>query len=129
VTERTCTCGCGESLRGRSKGTRYFDARCRDRAYRRRLRERAEAAGIPGRLSVKRLDSILGSGKRRPDAARPTRSREKRPRVGLSIWLRGPDALHHAEVLLAVLERYEILEPVRDATRRAVDRRRKREAS
>lgn len=124
MTQRACDCGCGRVFEGRESRT-YFDGKCRGRAYRQRLKEAAEALGLPeGRITPKTLRSDPQDVVAVRNAPRRTRSRQN----GMRVYLPTPQ---DGENLLALLERHDddTLRAVRDATRRALERRHKRERS
>ena len=81
---RLCLCGCGEPLpRSRKLTAKYVDHRHAQRAYRKRLKERAEAQGVPSSLTFKELDSTNPLGNRHGDgesSARAARATSKKPR-------------------------------------------------
>ena len=126
---RLCACGCRRSLEGRSERTIYFDHRCSQRAYRKRLREAAEAAGVPARLSLETVRAAKSTLDHNGDAHARPRARQKRSRTGLSIYLPTPE---RAEALAAALEQLAADRPEldmtleREAIRRALERRRRR---
>jgi hypothetical protein len=129
TTARLCACGCKHSLAGRSRRTRFYDARCRQRAYRRRLNEAAEAIGVPARLSLKTLASTNRTGKRHGDGPTRPGARQKRKRDGAALYLKRGSEL---EAEAARLEHLAELNPsidislTREAYARAIERRRKR---
>jgi hypothetical protein len=82
---RTCACGCGESLKRKRAGAKYFSTACRTRAHRART---AEAAARAREASHNRYtataDAFWGGyrGIRRPDL-RTTWPREERQRAAV----------------------------------------------
>lgn len=75
--ERRCECGCGGSLGGYSARRRFLPNH-RQRDYRRRVRERMEAVGLPANpsLSVARASNL--TRERNGDAQRGSRAPRRR---------------------------------------------------
>lgn len=86
---RPCVCGCG---RPRQPGSKYADyERCRQRAYKKRVRAAAEAAGVETRLSLERLEGSTSTGSRSGYAsAARKRPQTRSPRTGVSVYFRDP---------------------------------------
>lgn len=73
-----CDCGCGTII-DRRKGRRYRDRSHGQRAYRRRLKARLQAAGLPASLSMKAADAAIPPPRRNGDAtARRTAPQRRR---------------------------------------------------
>lgn len=90
-----CACGCGERLTGRRANALYYDERCRKRAYRARLRKRAEALGAPIHLSLKTLDAMGDTGNRRRDGHSAPSARKRPPSIRIS-YLKAVEAVANA---------------------------------
>ena len=104
---RLCACGCGESLEGRSNRALYVNDRHRQRAYRRRLEDAAEAAHVPARLSLKTLEAGTSPPRDRngdaETARKPARAR-KRSDVRVS-YSRLVDALGEEQAIALLTPR------------------------
>jgi hypothetical protein len=133
---RRCACPCNKPLPADAHARRcYLNERHRDRAYRDRLGEAAEAAGVSVRLSLGKLAASGSTGERRTDAKnggrrRQTRSRP-RPRPGLPFYLKPlPLAEEMATALAQLAELVPEIDtaPLREEMARALERRRKRDA-
>lgn len=86
MTERACACPCRKPVVGGTARTIYAHPdTCKQRAYRARLAERLEAAGLPARLNLKLADTQggAGNGLGDPDTSAPPVKRQRKPEVRL----------------------------------------------
>lgn len=131
---RTCACGCGRDLQASRRRTAiYYDERCRQRAYRKRVRDAAEAAGVSASLSLKSLDASSGAPSRNGDAKKgATRAeRPKRgPRAGVTVYLPTPLLADRVREVLgqAASEGQGDLQAAVDAVAKAMAREARRRA-
>lgn len=101
---RRCGCGCGGSMEGRPRRALYIDHRHAQRAYRKRLAEQLDAAGLPRTLSLQTVETANYPRDRNGDAPaagnRPQRRSRKpsAPRISLR------KALRVADEVVAVLD-------------------------
>lgn len=90
---RKCACGCGEFLDAQASERAKYRPGHRQRAYARRLRERAREVGAPASLSLETLDSMGRTSERKNDAdsaggsARgASRGRRRGPLPGVRVY-------------------------------------------
>jgi hypothetical protein len=121
VSERPCACGCGRPVASRT----YFEGRCRQRVYRRKL---AQAAGLPSGASLTLQNLQTGSASSPALRDAPARARKRRTRRERALRLSLP-SVEVARRQLALLEQLgDELEPTREAIRRALRRKEQRAA-
>lgn len=108
---RLCGCGCGSPLEGSAK-RRYLDGH-RQRAYRRRLRDEAEARGLPPSMSLETLKATSAPRTRNGDGQRAADVREAPREPGDPPVPEGPGRL------FAVIAEPEVRGFVRAPSRRA----------
>jgi hypothetical protein len=104
MSQRKCACNCGADLAGRSERTLYANERCRQRAYRRRVKRAAAAAGLPASLSLENVETAKGTRDRNGDAHTARRPRQTRRREGVSVYLKTPA---HLAALIAAAESHQ----------------------
>lgn len=131
MTPRVCQCGgkdgtgCTETV-GPGERRRYKDEKHRDRAYRNRIRARAEAAGLPPRLTVAALSATRSTRIASADAPRP-RNRPAARREGVTVYLPSVEiAVAVQEALRGPVDPSRELEFADRAVTAAIDRRQKR---
>jgi hypothetical protein len=125
---RVCACGCGASLAGRRVTVRYVSEQHRQRAYRRRLREAAKAAGLPVTLSLRTVQASNPTRNRSGDGPSAGTAQQRRRREGVSVYFPTVADAELAERMLAEsLKRRTAVDSARalTAVRAALDRRRK----
>ncbi len=83
---RLCECGCGGSLVGYSLRAKYLPGH-RQRVYRRRVRARMEAAGLPASPSLRVAEAPSPTGNRIGDA-QTRRERPQRRKGGVTVSYR-----------------------------------------
>jgi hypothetical protein len=124
---RVCACGCGASIEHRNAKTKYIDRSHSQRAYRRKVKAAAKAAGLPSNLSLETVQASSPMGVRSGDAPTPRKRRKTKPRPGVSIYLPTLDAALDLEAVAADLAEVSP-QPgtlaLRDALKTALDRRR-----
>ena len=124
---RSCGCGCGEQLVGRSENTLYVNERHRQRAYRRRLKEAAEAAKLPSSLSFKSIESAQDTQRRNGDGHTQRPKRRRTPRPGVTCYFPTVEAAEAARRAIDAAHRdLAHLDQAQDALEAAVARRRAR---
>jgi hypothetical protein len=115
---KTCPCGCGRSPLPKRKYADY--ERCRQRAYKQRVKTVAEARGLETRLSLKRLEGATRTGGRSGYAENGRKAHRKRsPRHGVAAYWRDPV---EAEIVLGaallLLDDASVADPLREALTR-----------
>lgn len=120
-----CPCGCGGPvLRGRKYA---LGGRCRQRAYRKRVRAAADAAGVPPTVTLETVDAASRTGARNGDAQTRRNRPPRTPRPGLTVYIADRGAAEAARTFLAAPRRPG-LDLVADAIAKAQERRRRRDA-
>jgi hypothetical protein len=124
-TPGKCACGCGDEA---PAGSAYAHLdRCRQRAYRERVKAEAKAAGIDSPGSLRAIRGSRTTSARNGDAQR----RPRKPREGISIYLPTPLLAERVQEVLGYAIENEgqgdlrpALDAVLKARRRRASRRR-----
>lgn len=103
VARGECGCGCGQPLDlGGNGRARFVDTRHRQRHHKTKLRQLAEAAGVPVRLSLQTLDAVRTTDERRGDAETGEK-RPRRRRAGVTVYFPSAEAAAAAAAALGAL--------------------------
>lgn len=82
---RRCACPCRQPLGNRRKDVRYIDHKHAQRAYRARVKARAEEAGLPASMSLGAIKATKGTITHNgdgPSARKPRKARREQVRIG-----------------------------------------------
>ena len=121
-----CKCGCDEDVEGRMQ----YRPRHRQRAYRKRVREAMESAGLPVAPSLHVAQGSTPTAGRNGDGSSPAPARVRKPEVRiaysklLEVWLDGLDPAWTNRYLGDERDLRELLDPIlTDKQRKALDER------